>query len=94
MAPAPHERDEHGLSDTSPAARRVLIEGFRRMPGWQKLQRVEELTQLVAGLALADIRRRYPDADERELTLRLAVRRLGADLVYRATGWDARVEGY
>jgi hypothetical protein len=40
-------------------------------------------------LALAGLRERFPEADERELLLRLAVLRLGADLVWRAYGWRA-----
>jgi hypothetical protein len=30
----------------------------------------------------------YPDADEREVFLRVAARRLGRDLMIAACGWD------
>ena len=64
-------RSDHGserpsLSDTSPDMERVLIELYRRMPNWQKLRQVSELTRAVQELALCDIRRRHPHADERE----------------------------
>ena len=80
--------------DTSPEAERILIEGYRRMPAWKKLQQVEELNQLLKQLALGDIRRRHPDADERELRLRLASRWIEPGLMREAFGWDPEVEGY
>ena len=85
---------ETGLSDTSPEAERLLIEGYRRMPAWQKLHLVEDLNRTVEQLALGDIRRRYPQADEHELKLRLAARYLEPDLMRRVFGWDPAVEGY
>lgn len=39
-------------------------------------------------LGLAGLRQRYPAATEDELWLRLAVRRLGAAVVQRVTGWS------
>jgi hypothetical protein len=81
-------------SDTSPEAERVLIEGYRKMPGWQKLQRVQALNQLAQQLALLDIRRRHSQASERELQLRLASRWLEPELMRQAFGWDPEVEGY
>ena len=82
------------MNDTHPAAERFLIEGFRRMPGWRKLQRVEELNRLTVALALVDIRHRYPSASEREVRLRLAARRLDPAILQRAFGWDVKIEGY
>ncbi|MCC6627901.1 MAG: hypothetical protein IT340_10925 [Chloroflexi bacterium] len=81
-------------SDTLPDAERALIAGFRRMPGWRKLQRVADLNALTCALALADIRRRHPDAGERELRLRLAARRLGPALVRERFDWRVEREGY
>lgn len=83
-----------GLSDTSPEAEKVLIELYRRMPGWQKVQQVLELNRAVNELALADIRRRYPQASERELFLRLASRRLPAETMRRVFDWDPDEMGY
>ena len=81
-------------SDTSPEIERIIIEGYRKMPVWEKLRQVLELNQLVQQLALNDIRRRYPDADERELRLRLASRWIEPELMRRAFGWDPEKEGY
>lgn len=59
-------------SDTDPAIEAFLVEGYRRMTPAQKLELVGALTRTVRQLALADVRRRYPNADEREQALRVA----------------------
>ena len=82
------------MDDTTPEARRFLIEGYRRMPGWRKIQQVRTLNRRGTGLALSSIRQRHPDADEREQRLRLASRRIGPDLLRRCFDWDVRVRGY
>jgi len=75
-------------SDTEPRLDALLIEAYRAMSAQEKLERVTALTQAEQRLALLDIRRRYPDASERELALRLASRWIDADLMRRAFGWD------
>ncbi len=60
----------------------------------EKLEIVTQLTQAVQQLAVADVRRRHPDADERETALRAASRWLDADLMLRAFGWDVAKMGY
>ena len=80
--------------DTHPDAERILIEGYRRMPAAEKLRCVAELNAALDQLAMADIRRRHPDADERECRLRLASRWLEPELMRRAFGWDPRERGY
>jgi hypothetical protein len=47
-----------------------------------------ELTLAVQQVAFAELRRRYPEAPEDELWLRLAVRRLGRDVVRTVYGRD------
>ena len=80
--------------DTSPDTRRILVEGYRAMPGWRKIRIVQELNRRTTALALADIRARHPDASERELLLRLASRRMDPELLRERFGWDIRVHGY
>lgn len=80
--------------DTDPEAEAILIEGYRRMPVWKKLQQVGELSDLVRQLAMNDIRRRYPQADEREVKLRMASRWIEPELMRKAFGWDPDKEGY
>lgn len=74
--------------DTSPEAERIMIEGFRRMSGAEKLRRVSELCRLTNGLALADIRRQHPTSGERENLLRLAARRMDPAILKRLVGWS------
>ena len=81
-------------ADTDPAVEAMQIEGFRRMSPSQKLERVRALNQAVQELALVDIRRRHPDADEREQALRLASRWIEPELMVRAFAWDVRKVGY
>lgn len=71
-----------------------MIDGHRRMPEWRKIQRVQQMNRHGTGLALSDIRRKHPDASERELRLRLAARRIGPELLRRYFDWDVRVQGY
>ena len=87
-------REQRPLSDTSPEVERVLVELYRRMPNWQKLRQVSELTRAVQELALCDIRRRHPHTDEREQRLRLASRWLSAETMRKVFGWDPDEEGY
>lgn len=80
--------------DTDPAVEALMIEGYRRVSPSQKLDRVRAPTRAVQQLALADMRRRHPDAGERELALRLASRWIEPELMFHAFGWDVRKTGY
>ena len=63
-------------NDTDARIEAVLVAGYRAMSASQKLARViTALTRAVQELALLDIRRRHPEADQRDLALRL--RRVG-----------------
>jgi hypothetical protein len=85
---------DNSLDDTHPAAEQILIRGYRAMSPAEKLQRVRAMTAAVEELALADIRRRHPEASAREQALRLASRWIAPDLMLRAFGWDVRTQGY
>ena len=77
---------EFGLSDTHPAAERVQIELMRQAPPWRKLHMLGQLNQTVKLMALSGLRRRYPQASEKELHRRLADLLLGAELAARVYG--------
>ena len=64
------------------------IEFFRTMPAWQKLEQVAKLNRVRDQLLLGELRRRHPDATERELFLRLAALKISPDLMKRAFNWD------
>ena len=82
------------LDDTHPAIRALLVEGYRKMSPSEKLEQVRRLTLAVHELALADVRRRHPKADDREQLLRLASRWIEPSLMARAFGWDIETTGY
>jgi hypothetical protein len=79
--------------DTDPKIGAMLIEGYRRMPGWQRLERMGALNRMARELALADIRRRHPDDTPRQQLMRLGSRWLDADTMRRVFGWDPELEG-
>lgn len=82
------------LSDTHPEVERLLIEGLRKMTVAEKFRRIFQNRDLVDGLILADIKKRYPDATEWECRVRLASRRLPPELLKSAFGWDVEEQGY
>ena len=81
-------------NDTHPSVEAFLIAGYRSMTVAQKLARVSAMSRAIQELALLDIQRRHPNADAREHSLRLASRRLDAETMRRAFGWDPEREGY
>jgi hypothetical protein len=83
-----------GAVDTSPAAERVLIEGYRRMSPAEKLARVVSLNDAVEQFGRARILSQYGDIPEREIRLRLAALRLGRDVMVRVFDWDPEREGW
>jgi len=72
----------------------MLIEGYRKMPAWRKLQIVSQANRFARQLILMDIRSRYPNADEEECRMRMASRWIPRDLMIRAFGWDPEEHGY
>ncbi len=81
-------------TDTHPKVEAFLLDGYRRMSPAQKIARVTELTRAVQELALADIRRRHPNASAEEQALRLASRWLDPELMQRAFGWNVDEMGF
>lgn len=83
-----------GVSDTPPAAERILIDGYRRMAPREKLERVAALNRAVEQLASARIRAQYGEGvSDRELRLRLAALRFDRQFMVEAFGWDPKVHG-
>jgi hypothetical protein len=80
--------------DTTPEAEAILIEGYRKMPAWRKLQCVVDLNLSLKALQLTDIKAKHPNADEYELKMRLASRWLEPELMKEAFGWDVEEKGY
>jgi hypothetical protein len=72
--------------DTSPEAWEVFLEANRRMSPAEKLTRVFEHSAFVRSLMMAGIRRRHPEASDREVFLRFARQTLGQELFARVYG--------
>ena len=72
----------------------LTIEGYRKMSAAEKLECVRRLTLAVQELALADVRRRHPEADPREQALRVASRWIEPSLMARVFGWNIQTMGY
>lgn len=81
-------------SDTSPEAERIIVEHMRQMTPNDKFDYVLAMNAAIAQMCLPTIRQSHPNADAREIQLRLASRRLPEDLLKRATGWDVKEKGY
>jgi hypothetical protein len=72
--------------DTSPEAWALVVALQRNMSPSQRLQCALDWSEVVRGFFEAGLRRRYPQADERELFLRAARISLGKDLFEKAYG--------
>ena len=81
-------------NDTSPDIEAMLIEAYRRMSVAEKIECVAQMNRALWELGLMDVRRRHPEADEREQVLRVASRWIEPDLMLAAFGWDVREKGY
>lgn len=74
--------------DTDPKALEVFLELYRRMTPGERVARIFEMVEFQEGLQRSSVRSMYPAADEREIFLRLAARRLDRDTMIRVYGWD------
>ena len=72
----------------------MLIEAYRKMTPAEKLARVVQMTRAVQQMALVRLRATYPEASDRELTLRLGALWLDRKTMIRAFDWDPEEKGY
>ena len=79
---------EAWLSDTDPQAREVHPNLFRAMTPGRACGPRFRICEFQQSLQESSVRSIYPDADEREVFLRVAARRLGRDLMIAATAGD------
>jgi hypothetical protein len=75
-------------ADTDPKALEVFLQLHRQMTPGQRAARIFEMVAFQEGLQYSSVRRMHPQADEREVFLRVAARRLDRDTMIRAYGWD------
>jgi len=82
------------MDDTPLTMQKILVEGYRKMPPWEKMKRISELNKAAQQLALARIRHQYGDISEREQRLRLASLWLDRDTMIQVFNWDPEEMGY
>ncbi|MCS6829172.1 MAG: hypothetical protein RMM08_02555 [Armatimonadota bacterium] len=80
--------------DTHPEIERLLLRRYRQMTPSEKLRMAAQMAEAIRQLQLAEIRLRYPDADERECFLRMASRWAPPQLLKKFLGWDVDEQGY
>ena len=73
-------------SDTHPDMEALQISLLRQAPPWRKMEMLVSLNASAQALALAGLRRRYPQASAGELQRRLADLLLGEELAYKVYG--------
>ena len=55
----------------------------------ERLARMFEMCEFQEALQTASVRTMYPEADDREVFLRVAERRLGPELARKVYGWSS-----
>lgn len=59
------------LTDTSPDAEQVLVNIYRQMPAWRKVELVEDANRTARQLAMIGLRSRHPGEPLKKLRRRL-----------------------
>lgn len=70
-------------ADTTADIEQRQVDAWRRLSSVERFRLVSDTTRAVMDLALTGIRRRHPQASDRECFLRLAAIRLGVDATRR-----------
>jgi hypothetical protein len=94
----PTRRERHDVSTNGPLRDdptivRMQAKILRGMSPERRLRIVADLNRAVDAMAKAGIRDVYPDAPDREVFLRLAIRKLGYKLARQAYPEVERLEG-
>ena len=77
------QRNRHIAADTSPEADAIQVAAYRRMGGLGRAQVMFRLTDTTRRTAMAGVRNRHPNYDDRQLLLALARLLHGDELVRR-----------
>lgn len=80
--------------DTTPQVQRKQYELMRNLSPERKLSMAFALTDATRQLVLADLKHRFPKADEDEIRRRFIARVLPRQDVIRAYGFDPKAEGF
>lgn len=80
------------ISDTNQTAEQVQIALLRQAGTVRRVDLAAEMTSFAINGALTALRRRYPQADEREIRLHFAEQQYGAELARRLRAAFAQQE--
>lgn len=80
-------------SDTHPKVEKLQIELLRKFTVSQKLNMVSSMTIFCQKVALAGIKKRYPNATKNELRLRLASLWLDKKVMRKVFSWNIDEKG-
>jgi len=80
--------------DTDPRALEIWFDLLRQKTPGERIASAFELTRLALSVAEMGVRAAYPNADEREIFLRVAARHLPRDLMIQAYGWAPEPNGH
>jgi len=81
------------FTDTHPRAMEVWLDLLRRMTPGERIAAALDLTGFALQMSAAGVRSVFPDADDREVLLRVAARHLPRDLMIQAYRWDPDANG-
>jgi hypothetical protein len=76
------------MADTHPDALRVYLKIHGQIPPERKLGQVAEMYDAITALQTSEVRWQYPEANDREVFLRVTARRLGPELMKKVYGWQ------
>jgi len=76
------------ISDTHPDAEKAYIDLMRKFSISKKLAMVREITFACQQMALTGIKKRYPEADEKEMRLRLGALWLKKEIMDKVFHWN------
>jgi len=80
------EPPERIFSDTPAEVEAVLLEIYRKMPTWRKIELVEDANRTARQLALAGLRSRHPGESQARLRRRLLDLVLGEETALKIYG--------
>ena len=82
------------FDDTHPKIEAMYIAGIRAMTPEVRFARTGALFAVMDRYSEMGVRHNHPDAPPDEVRLRVLSRRIPADLMHRAYGWDVKEKGY
>jgi hypothetical protein len=81
--------------DISPEEEEALLERYRQMSPFEKIQEVLRLNQMAFEEEAARIRAQYgPDTTDWEVRLRILSRQVDRETMIKGFGWDPEVKEY